>query len=81
MKARIEVLFTFEALERKTRTTIEFRGVRGADGFHRMEKRTKGAKAFRPFMWSDYAGILSWRETMVFHNGERNVTPIVHVNA
>lgn len=50
MKTLIEVLFEFSVHEKKQ--TLEYRGVRGADGCYRIEKRRIDSKKYRAIMWT-----------------------------
>ena len=50
MKTLIEVLFEFTIHEKNQR--LEYRGVKGADGSYRIEKRRLGSKKYRAVMWT-----------------------------
>ncbi|MBK7889566.1 MAG: hypothetical protein IPJ84_01575 [Bdellovibrionales bacterium] len=48
LRTKIMIVFEFSVLKPKT---VFYRGVKAADGGHRMEKRGVCARKFKPFMW------------------------------
>lgn len=71
-RARIRVVFEFTLLRPKL--TL-YRGVQGADGGFRMERRGAEAKAFKTFMWTgSEEGLYSHLKSIEWCHGKHNVS-------